>query len=273
MIRTGAWQAQGTAHAREGKACQDAAVARAAPFGAVCAVSDGCSSAKDSETGAWILARAAAESFASGESGWGDPKEDILERVLRRAVQAAKPLGISMGKALATLCLLLANEEEGSARLLMWGDGFAGAVDLEGERSASVWSSGSEGNAPFYPGYRLEPEILERWMALGDKAWAGFGEARIERSKEELALGLEARIAMGKGSLLFVSTDGAGSLPGVEPETALGEIAKIKGLAGDFLERRMSRAAKDWGKAGASPQDDFSIACVLRESAGSQGEG
>lgn len=264
MIRLGAWQAQGSLHAREGRCAQDAAIARMAGFGGVCAVSDGCSSTPGSETAAWIWARSAAEALSSGEAGWESGKSEILAAATRRALRAADALGVRLSESLATLCLLLANAEAGEARLLVWGDGFAGRLHAGESREMGIWGAESEANAPFYPGYWLDEGAMRSWLSLPDRCSAGFAGKRLEMPKEDVARGIEERWAFGPETLLFVATDGAGSLPGIGSEAALGELAKIKGWGGDFLGRRMSRAAKEWGREGQAPGDDFSIACALR---------
>ncbi len=265
MIRAGAWQATGSAHAREGRAAQDAAIVRAAPFGAVAAVSDGCSSAPGSETAAWIWARSAAESFARGECGWEDSREGILEAIERRALRAGEALGLDLSLSLATLCLLLGNPKEEKARLLVWGDGFAGSMRAGAAGIGPVWSAISEANAPFYPGYRLCEGGTRRWLDLDNPGWEREGEAIRALEREEQSAGVERVWDFREGDLLFIATDGAASLPGIAPEAALGELGKIKGWAGEFLARRMSRAGKEWARAGASPQDDFAIAGLWRE--------
>lgn len=272
MISADGWSATGREHEAQGGACQDAHSAGFLGARSLACVSDGCSGVEGSELGAMALSRSALALFQEGADFYSLPEIEALRLILARAEAAGRSLGFELAQRHATLILICHDGLSGTARALIWGDGYVGRSR---DGALSLMESRSAQSAPFYPAYALTPGAEDYWSQQGGSqtlAPDGFCEGI-----EALPGAREAWLDFAPGDLIFASTDGAARAGELSARAALEELLRIKSWAGRFLRRRMSRARKDWESAApeGSPfrfEDDFTLAALRRAPASDASE-
>jgi len=142
---------QGTTH----RVCQDYAL-HGEDFIILC---DGCSSKPDTDIGARLLARAAVQTLK--EEGTLSV-EEFQQRLLGTALGYCQALGLSIDCLFATL--LMAFPFKSGWAIQMLGDG---TLAYREDGSLHIYDISYPTNAPFYPIYRKNREMLEEYLEYG----------------------------------------------------------------------------------------------------------
>lgn len=243
-------------------------------------LSDGCSSAPDTDFGSRFMVMAAISNLSGGQARNLDPR-----KVIQRASEFRHDyLCIPSGCLDATL-LTLMNGEGDDSTATVTGDGALAAIRRDGR--LEVWditfkpgeiTPGNEGVCPCYLSYMLDEERLARYIKLG------HGQRVVTRTLGDTVEVTEDRVTMdGKGwsfdvdfkfeeyRAIFAFSDGVHSfqksvgagLVDVPYQDVIKQLTAIKNYTGSFVERRtkafLDRYCRDnqW-----SHYDDLSVVAI-----------
>lgn len=217
-------------------------------------ISDGCSSAPDTDIGSRILLTAA-------ESLQYDGTLPSLISVMNYAKGVVNLLGLDESCLEATL--LLAYVKEQSLHYSVVGDGFI--FYKEKEKDPTFIELSYKENAPYYPTIATSKEKALEWKR------AFMGNDLIV-STNSGSVSLHPQIYSGImpiGSLEYfgLSSDGLGSFTrSNDKEYSISEIFSrifdFKGFQGSFVKRKMLRVIKDLSELGVKNFDDISVAMM-----------
>lgn len=257
--------------------CQDYVVAK----DAIVALSDGCSTAKDSDWGSRLLARGLINERQNTMIDLA-----MVWATLLTAGRQADLLGLDLECLRATL--LFAEAMEDHFRVLVAGDGFVVARRKK-NNSLVVMEHEFTSGAPFYPVYiHGGREQYEREFGDGkflihqhDCVYGETGELIVKETKTEEMPSAEAqrpqayKFGDDEFDLVAVLSDGLRSFVVKEKGTTsirtvgvpwvrvLHEIMKLKGYGGVFMQRRCQKAFRTtFAERGWMNMDDFSIGVV-----------
>lgn len=263
--------------------CQDYAITDyvdGEPFIVVC---DGCSSAKDSDIGARLLALAAREILWRNHDVMLD-ESDFLYRIALRAESSCLSLRMPLDCISATM--LSARYRNGAIHTRISGDG----VEIARERTGRInvihyeYPSG----APFYLRYLLHPEdvqcyINEFGFHRKQTYYAINADETVEQlsqweTKDENNFYGANKWDIKDYDLVALLSDGVHSF--IQPEVTatskmeksvpfieiVKELMKFKNYSGIFVERRVKRAFDQklgaFGKGGWMNTDDLAMAAI-----------
>lgn len=201
-------------------------------------ISDGCSSAKDSDVGSRIMA---------------------LSSSINNAIAVAQSLNLELDTLLATKLSLTIVDN--IARVDIKGDGFVlYKIDDKIVLENYLFPSG----APYYPLYAVDKERKLEWISeFGDQF---IIEKTIDDSSEKLAIQLDENFSgivkeIKGAEWVFIGSDGLFSFNSSVSQIVQ-EISDLKIKNGRFLYRRISKMLKKFKKMGIDHYDDFSIGGV-----------
>jgi hypothetical protein len=265
--------------------CQDYALARAGgadadpagpgPFAVLC---DGCSSSPDTDTGARLLAKAAAQLFTRAGAPTARDTPGLHLEAARRALGWAETLGLPPQAADATL--MTAHLDGDDLIVACTGDG---VVCLQSRRGAlDAFSISFPSGYPLYPAYARQAGRLVTLFDAGRavkevKHFCSASPAeplrlRGERGGESLT----EVFAVPAGDYVYAAlfSDGIHSFhttrrteAGVRGEAVLfdevlRELVSFKSPRGSFVGRRARRFLKDCQARGWRHADDLSVAAL-----------
>lgn len=262
--------------------CQDFAlhgVNEERPFAIV---SDGCSSAKNTDWGSRLLCNCLAAQFS---------KHHPLPEAYRTAVCLADSLrkaipGLQEDCLFATLLSVECRKDAFVASV--FGDGFIVARH-RGSQRLEIFDHEYSTGAPYYPHYEQLKEANEKYMNLYGKGnyictrhfFDSNGEYFLKDSKNLLLEdGLKLRSYVfdyGQFDLVAILSDGLKTfLHRVVEETQatnksvamagiLAELFGFKNYNGEFLQRRLQKAFKTFEENGWFHTDDFSMGVVTHD--------
>lgn len=277
----------GHAHSTGGKPCQDHTLSgvlkqhSAAIERAYAVVSDGCSGGRMTDVGARLITTATAKALRmclpdATEMSQGQYKivHDVSEVLVSTA---AEQLGLSSRDLLATQ-LVAVVEPSGRCFVSVHGDGAVAFVALDGAITLHTFEW--KNNLPFYPhenrGHFIEVQGGIDSPAFSKTTYLINPDGKVETTVENV-------MSVGAGcegvtfytdldtGLVCLFTDGINQLGRVDPK---GEVEKIdpievvrrlvafKGLAGEFVKRRMIRFLKECRDIGVAPIDDLGYAVI-----------
>jgi len=239
------------------------------PYTILC---DGCSSSKNSDVGARLLAFSAKKSI-------GDILKPVLETLPTDMEELYKLFGLrSIIDAWKAACSLFLNIECLDSTLILefyknkkvycfvYGDGTI--IDPLWTRKVSF-----EGNAPFYLSYLMDPDRLKAYKRFAD-GFDGFTKKVSmmgSRIDNKLKFDSPVIFEIEDKHLVLVSTDGIDSfidfntvekIPSSEAEV---EFLSLKNTKEEFIKRRVSRAVEDFNKRNIFLTDDLSVGGILIE--------
>lgn len=239
-------------------------------------VSDGCSSSRDTDIGARLIARSALvnaglvlQATGNDRAVWGRYGQAIAVTLHTVAATLALPEEATD----ATLMYGIGNGK--SFRIGFYGDGFAIIRNRAGE--TRVIEVRYESNAPRYLSYWLDKRRAARYakefpgqVVIRTFANTGAGFVFLNETRQDVCEPIAMTYPENELSLVMLATDGLGSFTkaGVEPVPLLDilpEVIGFKGMAGEFLQRRITRMKSTLEKAGIRHFDDIGLAaCHLR---------
>ena len=265
--------------------CQDYALARAggadahaAGPGPFVVLSDGCSSSRDTDTGARLLAQAAEQLFTRSGVPTARETPGLHLEAARRALGWAEMLGLPPQAADATL--LTAHLDGGDLIVACTGDGVVCLGSRGGALDAFDVSFPS--GYPLYPAYAQQTgrliTLLDAGRAVKEvkhfrslspaEPLRAMGERGGESLTEVFAVpagdyAYAALFSDGVHSFYTTGRAGAGTrIEAVPFEEVLRELVSFKSTRGSFVGRRTSRFLKDCRARGWEHADDLAVAAL-----------
>lgn len=234
-------------------------------------ISDGCSTAVDSDFGCRLLAK-------SAEANIGEPNiESFLKKTLDEMASFSNKINLSIDSLCATL--LVARIIENKLQVIMVGDG---AFVVE-ETGKTLWNIHFDSGAPYYLRYELDEKLkddyFKRWPPVGmiDQMDYSFGEESYvsgfelkKGSLRDIAFVYEWPQEAVKNVTLF--SDGINSFSEkeatstskqtkpIDPNVVANELTSYKNFTGEIVQRRCKRALKD--HSNWMHYDDLSVASI-----------
>jgi hypothetical protein len=258
------------------KICQDYALSSEGTV----ILSDGCSSAADTDFGSRLLCKAAAQHLDCFDK---DNPAVFSQRVISTAAATCRALDLSVDSLYATL--LFAQIKDGKTTFSVFGDGYVLCKWKDG--SIRVIKITFPFNSPFYLRYCL---TLGGWRIYKNNVGLEYTmtcytilpDGGIENSDQNIVRGglkeLEPiffSYTLDKEyDFMAICSDGLGSfvrsektnttvqtIP-VAEEDVIKEIMAFKNCQGEFVWRRMTKAFKVFEEKGWRNTDDFSIGVI-----------
>ena len=251
--------------------CQDYAVSSLEPARVI--LSDGCSTAPDSDIGSRliVLSKTATKYYQTERS------------IVQRAKLAAETIGLPEECLSATL--LSVEYDLDTLYAEVWGDGVVVARKRNG--NLEVFTIRYKSGAPYYLRYSLDPITEEKYVEkFGTEVEQEFveiinGEV-VQPSKitQKLDWNEETQFWFPKEQydVVAIFSDGVQSFQQRNArETSLSftpvshyqiikELFSFKGFQGHFVNRRCNKALKEFEALGLTHTDDFSMAAIYVES-------
>lgn len=253
------------------KVCEDyslSLVVNDIPF---LAVSDGCSSSKDTDIGARILVQRAAANSLLLKANDTQSKEILYrrfgEKVIGDTVEIAKAMGVEKDALFATLLVAYIYKDE--VVVFIYGDG-GFSIRLNGKDM--FYSVHLDSNAPYYLIYDMDAPSRSAYeyhfnqpkhiCVLKDGEWSD--------NRTYYDYPAFFRFDLKDVSQLVLTSDGIMSFVSplsVNPaiEEAIQEVSKFKNVKGEFLKRRVNKMVEDMKAKGFNHQDDLGMAAFIIE--------
>lgn len=253
--------------------CQDYAAHGKTPKCDYAIVSDGCSTAKDSDVGARIMAKSA-ESLIGNNISHNNISQ-FIAGVIIRAKNTANYMKLAPEALNATLLIAKANDT--MLQSVIFGDGVLFARRHDGGLVAHHHKFKPE--APFYPCYNMDFDGIARYLESFDAEFE-VDHVRMEPNGTLFETTQKGSFADSfkiynystkMYNLVGVISDGAVSFldnqtkEPVEYLSIIDQLAAFKNYNGQFVERRMKRAMKDFSDAKWEPQDDLAMGVVYSQ--------
>lgn len=239
-------------------------------------VADGCSSSKDTDIGARLIAKAAA--LNAGLVLQAHPDDPAAwERYGMAIAATVKSLAATLSLPAEALdaTLLYGISDGNSFKLGFYGDGFA--IIKNRNNQTRVIEIRYESNAPRYLSYWLDSSRLSRYerefpgqVLIRTYEESGAGFALLGETRQDVSEPVTMSYPEDELALVVLATDGLGSFTtaGGEPvplADILPEVVGFKGMAGEFLQRRITKMRTTLEKNGIRHYDDIGlVACFLR---------
>jgi hypothetical protein len=233
-------------------------------------ISDGCSSAKDSDFGSRLLAKAAERNI--GKNGI-----EFFTDTLNLADGYRKTLNLHSEALTSTL--IVAKKEKEYVRIQGVGDGVIATKNKNGKIHIIEYKFAN--NAPYYLRYELDKSLKQIYL---DKFSGEFTKTEYFITQEEITESYVSdkinktfffsELCVGDFEIVAIMSDGVSSF--VRPTNGdthkffelipLQEIVKevlgFKNFTGEFVQRRCQRMFKLFKEKGWQNTDDFSIGVI-----------
>jgi hypothetical protein len=264
----------GSSHARAGEPCQDYALSGRLEDGRVYGiVTDGCSGANArTDLGARVLALAM-ESELQGTASLADCFTPASVQRIRTRLQSM-PLGGAPQDYLASIVAFCATPN--TVKVFMAGDGAYATRHTDG--TVHITEASWPDNAPYYLGYCLQPTVAAQFAAsaaqgalsvqLSTHTTGASASATRDIPAQDFLQGWTTELALNDITALAICSDGVSQISKLESLDAATAFLAFKNYEGSFVKRRAIKALAQWEKHGHIPQDDFSIAALVRVQGG-----
>lgn len=253
------------------KVCQDYSLAGEFEGKPYAIISDGCSDVKDSDFGARILARAAADSLP-----WFDT-QDYGKITIELAQQHQRTLWLDSDVLFATLAV--ASVIDNRVVTKVYGDGY---IAFKTEHQITLYEISYPSNAPYYLNYLVNENYRNSYISYGLNRIVTKYEIDIESShiilKEEIYDQLEGPFVIERPIdscfVVAVMSDGIGTFNILEQnstskqyipvniEDVIINLLAFKQYNGEFVYRRAQRFLEDCAKKNLGHDDDISIGAI-----------
>lgn len=254
---------------------------------------DGCSSSRDSDVGARIMALSAEEClrFYIGDFGAHIHPHSILPRIKKEIERIGDDIIATARQYIqnrdhmleetpdgdfvpmlnmcldATVLIALADKER--VLLAAFGDGVLALVK---SGQSIIHEVSYPSGYPCYLSYRVSPERQAKLAQVGgpgvvtETAW-GIGGKVVEERRVEMHKGVCILDRKEGTDLIAVASDGVQSFidvnrKSVSLENVLGKLLAFKGTKGRFVQRRLNGFKKLAAKEGWEHHDDLSLAAI-----------
>lgn len=259
------------------KMCEDYIIQETAPFPFI-VLCDGCSSSKDTDIGARILAVSMRNAIKAIKPLEPDRYEELGILSLHWAKNIIREMDLPLTTLDATA--IVAIYEEPYAHVFMYGDG---VIIHKHNDMYSVYKIDFTNGAPYYLSYKLD---LDR-LAVYSKASENEPEGKSLRSNHMIfsvngdrtlsnvelyhySTPIYRGFPLDKGDFLAVSSDGLDAFVDISTgervplQEIVTEMLAYKNTTGDFVKRRTKKAIETFAKSSIFPMDDVSIGTIHR---------
>jgi hypothetical protein len=239
-------------------------------------VSDGCSSAVDSDFGARLITRAARPHLYKPFDA-----DAFIYSVMCTADVFRRTLELDIESLSATLLTVKVEDEK--FKVLSFGDGIIVSITQNGCLNFKEIRFVS--GAPYYLRYELEPEIKKGYVEEFGQTVEVYSYSSLsdfEKKTETIELDLakpyftwefpvqefKAVGVMSDGASAFAEMIRTGTSVSPEPvrlESIVPELTAFKGFQGQFVQRRFRKAMEAFGKKNWKNHDDLSVGIICRE--------
>lgn len=250
--------------------CEDYILSGDDPFKYII-LSDGCSSAKNTEMGSRILCYIARQFLLYRSSEYIFPNLDYNEMgnwIIHNAELTVRQLGLNRTCLNATL--IIAYEYDGKYFVYMYGDG---VFILKNDKQVIIVQVDfSPLNAPYYLQYRINPCDMDKYHKLGQELILNEIVNGNTIPRRSYAYDFQAawNYQTETYPTLLICSDGATSFyrnNDRDQPIPLTEIADeflaYKLPKGEFLKRRLKRMLKIYDKEGSKHDDDLTVGAFL----------
>lgn len=268
--------ALGFEHLTDGKPCQDHALSGVVSLNgfrhAFAVISDGCSSAGETDIGARILTTLTAKAMRQETY---DVDDELF--INSEAFDIAYELDLKYEDLLATHVYAVI-DDEGRGSVTVKGDGVV----------AFMWSGGDitiyqyewAKNLPYYPLYESLDDFYQEHggrdaKALKVSCWRQVADglvivSEVEHTVDEGCRGLTLPIAQPVGdsdilSAIVLFTDGVSRVDKIDLDDAIRQLTAFPSRHGVFVKRRLNQFIKRANKIGHGPLDDLAMAVITIE--------
>jgi len=234
-------------------------------------LSDGCSSAANSEIGSKILALTARKLFHEYSSKSIYSIEDILNRIIINSEKTIHDLNVDVEALFATLITLI--NQGKTLTLNMSGDGVAAVI--KHDNTIEIFDIEFSANAPRYLAYRLSNDFRDRYNDIkynpricrkiiiknGKQFAAEILPSYDDADSKTFCIDTKdvktcVIFSDGVKSFLFPSGN---SVPMID---IILDLINFKNTTNGFVQRRVSRFLQNKEKEGISHYDDLSVAAI-----------
>lgn len=262
MIHTDIFLEIGSSH----KICEDYIIQGTSPLPYII-LSDGCSTAENSEMGSRILCHLAKQYLQYWQGNFKNIDYWKLGTwVIHNAEQTARQLGLNRASLIATLTV--AYKLDDHIRIMMYGDG---SIITSGVNGISIRTINYEGNRPYYLEYLIDPERHFAYNQFSPLKTIDIYYDNSSRVTEHIAYDspTDITIPIDGNQLILPCSDGIDSfLEGtnnMKPLEFLPFMVALKNTKGKFLQRRLNKQMKAFQKGGITHFDDLSVGAFLNE--------
>jgi hypothetical protein len=261
--------------------CEDYSIVVGRPYPFIL-ISDGCSSSKNTDVGARLLALTTKRQFHGAMTYQILPgRPDFFgTAIIESAYLVADQLGLNRSALDATL--LLAYVESGLIHFVAFGDGYFIIKSRTGHDKFVQLSY--KQNAPYYLTVHESPEILEEWAKVYPendlevkhynyyKSFNPFDAPhgyRVDYSNNRPYFTLAHQID--DIEMAMVSSDGIGTFCRsddrslIPPEDVIDQMMDVKVPNGEFIKRRMKKMLEKYANQGVHNLDDVSVSAMIFE--------
>ena len=248
------------------RVCEDYAIHGDAPF-PYFILSDGCSSSSNTDFGSRLLVMAAKNLFHMYpiETLRTMSEKEIGIAIISLATTYIRPIGLNSSSLDATLLIGYIDEDKGSVRVLMYGDGSC-IFSVADEVTRKTISYESE--APFYLNYQTNINRLNAYKKDADLAVTIDTFVNNQKPISDV-VSFDEPISfcfpLADLQWLVLASDGIQttfnkSRVKIEEAEEIASMFAFKGMHGEFAVRRMKRWKKNNAKNGLDHSDDISVA-------------
>ncbi len=235
-------------------------------------LADGCSSSKDTDIGARLIAMAAKEYIVRTLDGGSAPNPyDLAQFTALKAEAAARVLGLPLTALDATL--VAAFVLDNIVNVTFVGDGAVIATSHDGVMRVTQVEYSH--NAPYYPSYRVDharDAAYRRTSEAGGAVKAITGPEGVQC--ESVLKPTVLRFPVAELASLLITSDGISSFVSLNTQQELpaekvaSSLVAIRSGEGDFIKRRLKRALGTWAKDAVYNTDDFSVGAMTFDKGG-----
>jgi hypothetical protein len=265
-----------TAAQRPKKNCQDFSICGSEPIPYVI-ICDGCSSSKNTDVGARILAFAAEKIIKTHLKDdymwWGISISKRFHEIGDSAIFLAKKSTdtLDLDRTCLDSTLIIAFERDKKVNVFMYGDGDVFSLSKNGEKSIKRISYA--GSAPYYLSYLMDKNRHRSYKEFADQMDGFVKTENLDGLKKEVKYDYPTIFSFDIEDLylLLITSDGAESfvdfniVEKVSCEAIANELLSIKSKKGEFIKRRSIRLVEDLAKQNTFNTDDFSVGAIMKE--------
>ena len=249
------------------KVCEDYIVSGKDPVPYII-LSDGCSTANNSEMGSRILCHLAKQYLKYNKDRIDDIDYWKLgEWVIHNAEQTARQLGLSISCLTATL--IVAYYIDDKIRIMIYGDG--SFITIGDHGGIDITSVEFSSNAPYYLVYLIDSYRHKLYDQAKNTKKLIYHYHYDSETEDNFAYDtpLEFRISVKNASAILIASDGIDSfLQGtnhLKAHEIINPCVAFKNIKGEFLKRRLNKQMKVFKKDHIGHFDDLSIGAFLKE--------
>ena len=252
--------------------CEDYILSGTKPFNYII-LSDGCSTAENTEMGSRILCYIARQFLLYRMNEYVFPNLDYNEMgnwIIHNAELTVRQLGLNRTCLDATL--IIAYEYEGRYYIYMYGDGIF--ILKNNEQVVIIQVDFAPVNAPYYLQYRINPSDMDKYHNAGQELIITDTINGNTAPARKYAYDFEAKwdFRVEENPTLLIASDGASSFyrnndknDMIPIDVIANEFLNYKLTKGEFLQRRLKRMLKIYDREGTKHDDDLTVGAFLSE--------